>query len=1034
MMCALRARGSTSPKTVPKPVNTCGFPKPVLGLLVLLATAIPGLFASNPGCVGGETERPYGIQQRIPWTTSRIKGTPEPPKPFLTERVFPSLAFRRPVDLIAVPGTNRMLVVEVGGRLLTFDNRADASEATLAADMTEITGAQDVDDARMVYGFAFHPDFQRNRLCFICYVRTADDPHGTRVSRFRASSIDPLQIDLASEEIVITWLAGGHNGGSLQFGPNDGMLYISTGDGGAPFPPDGHRTGQDVSDLLASILRIDVDHPTSEKRYSVPPDNPFVGVEGARGEIWSYGHRNPWRMSFDAHTGDLWIGDVGWEMWEMIYRAERGANFGWSILEHTQPVNPDAPRGPTPITPPAAAHSHTESRSISGGYVYRGRRLPELVGKYVYGDYVTGRMWGLDVATPEAVPQELADTTMPIVCFGLGADQELYVVEYGGTIHRIVRNSRSGEASEFPRRLSDTGLFASAGDHELAAGVIPYAVNAEPWFDGTTAIRFVALPGHTKLDVHKTTNTQLGNIEGEWSFPDGAVLGRTVLLQTAPEIHQRLETQILHRNGDQWEAYSFVWNSGQDDAELADARGFDRTFEIQDASAPNGTRRQTWRFAGRTECILCHTARGGSIYGFRAAQLNRDFAYTRTTDNQLRTLAHIGLFEEPFVPGKPVQDAPPENFPRMVSPADTDATLSERARSYLHLNCATCHRRGGGGTASIELVLSHSLAETRLVSRPTQGTFGIVNPWIVAPRDPSRSVLFYRMSKLGRGRMPHFGSQTLDTGGLALIREWIERLAPPENIPESAAVPDEVLRLRNAVAGSLKSIQRESGASSDDRRSAVDRLLSTTSGALELAAALRGENQELVAEARELSIAHGASHADPTIRDLFEPFLPEQSRTRRLGTAVDPQSILALDGNAERGRKLFRQSQGMQCRNCHRVADAGKSVGPDLTRIGQRLGPGEILENILDPSRKIDPKFRTWLLQTDAGRLYSGLLIERSDELVVIRDSTGRDIRIPAPEIELLVAQKKSLMPDLLLRDASAQDAADLLAFLKSLK
>ena len=997
---------------------------------LLFSIIILTVMSSAAGGFAEDSERPHGITKRIPWTTSRIHGTPEPPLPYLTERVFPKLAFTSPVDLMSVPGTNRMLLVQLDGQLWTFPNQPDAAEPTLAADMRELSDAQNIGSAFKVYGFAFHPDFETNGQCFVCYVLKAEDPEGTRVSRFRVAATDPLRIDLATEEILITWLAGGHNGGSLQFGPHDGMLYISTGDGAPAFPPDTHRSGQDITDLLASVLRIDVDHSADGTPYSVPADNPFVDRQRARGEVWTYGHRNPWRMSFDHVTGDLWIGDVGWEMWEMIYRAEPGANFGWSLLEHTQAVHPDEQRGPTPITPPVAAHPHTESRSITGGYVYRGNLLPELVGTYVYGDYVTGKIWGLDVEVREPTPRELADTALQIICFGVDHDQELYVVAYDGTLHRLMVNPEAGRQTDFPRSLAETGLFASTADHQLAAGVIPYAIIAEPWADGTTATRFVALPEQSTLGVHGKNNIQMGDVKGEWSYPDGTVLGKTVLLRTDPKTQRRLETQILHRNGDQWAAYNYIWNDEQSDASLGIGHGFDRAFEIRDPAVDGGIRQQTWHFASRTECILCHTTRGGSIYGFHPAQLNRDFDYGTVTDNQLRTFAHIGLFQEPLVAGQPTDQPPVDQLSRMTSPLDAEASLSDRARSYLHINCATCHRRGGGGTALIELVETIPLEKTRLASRPAQGTFGIVDSRIVVAGDPNRSVLYYRMSKLGRGRMPHFGSQTVDVAGIRLMHDWIRKL----DQPASETISDDAARLQETTNSSLETLQSTTNVTVEARQAAVDRLLSFTGGALALAAAVRGIDGELAADARNMAIARGGAHADATIRDLFEPFLPEQSRIRRLGTTIVPESILALTPDIDRGRALFLESQTTQCRNCHRVSDHGKAVGPDLTGIGSRLSRREILVNILDPSRRIDPKYQTWLLQTESGRTYSGLLIEKTDAGVVIRDSAGKDTHVLKDDIELLVAQKKSLMPDLLLRDATAQDAADLLAFVASLK
>ena len=220
-----------------------------------------------------------------------------------------------------------------------------------------------------LYGLEFHPRFAENRYCYVCYVvRGADGsqqiPDGTRVSRFRVTEENPPRAIPESEQVVIQWLQGGHNGGCLKFGP-DGMLYISTGDGSSAFPPDELNAGQDVSNLLSSVLRIDVDHPAEGRHYSIPSDNPFVSLPGARGEIWCYGLRNPWKMSFDRATGDLWVGDVGWELWELVFHVERGGNYGWSVMEGPQSVHVDRRIGPTPILPPALSIPHTDGVSIT---------------------------------------------------------------------------------------------------------------------------------------------------------------------------------------------------------------------------------------------------------------------------------------------------------------------------------------------------------------------------------------------------------------------------------------------------------------------------------------------------------------------------------------------------------------------------------------------------------------------------------------------------------------------------------------------
>jgi uncharacterized repeat protein (TIGR03806 family) len=986
--------------------------------------------------VANAQEKPFGIDQRIPWTTSKMVGTPEPPSPYLLERVFPQLTFKNPVELLPVPGTDRMLVVEVDGRILTFSRSSKSAEPDVALDITT-----SIEGATRAYGFVFHPDFKQNRQCFVSYITKAGDPHGTRVSRFQVTSVDPLRIDASSEQQIITWQAGGHNGGSLQFGPEDGLLYISTGDGAPPFPPDPNGTGQDISDLLGSTLRIDVDHATGDRPYSIPADNPFMGLGDARGEVWTYGHRNPWRMSFDQVTGHLWVGDVGWEMWEMVYRVQRGANYGWSILEHVQSVNPEFPRGPTPIVPPTAAHSHTESRSITGGYVYRGARLPNLVGTYLYGDYVTGKIWGLDGdASDPGEPQELLGTPIQIICFGQNHDQELYVVGYDGTIHRLVANPDSGTLSAFPKKLSETGLFTSTEGFELAPGVIPYDVNAAPWADGTTAKRFLALPGTATVGVHAINNVQKGSLKGEWSFPDGTVLGKTIQLETGSADsarQQRLETQILYRHKGEWRAYCYLWNADQTDAVLSDGKAFDRSFMVPDSASVNGQRSQTWHFASRTECLLCHTTRGGSVYGFRIEQLNRDFDYGTSKDNQLRTLAHLGLFEQPIGKSKTPQTVSLDDLQRMAPPDDETAGLTQRVRSYLHVNCSHCHRRGGGGTAAIEVPLEISFEKTRLISRPTQGSFGIVDPWVVAPGDPERSILFYRMSKVGRGRMPHFGSRVIDDQGLALLREWITQLdnSTAGGVAESdRSVIEAARQLAASNKETLQALLKAKDAASARAQAAIERLLSSTSGALLLAGSLREDAGKLPADVRNAVIAKGTALTDPLVRDLFEAFVPEGARTKTLGSAINGSDLLALDGNPVKGRSLFLTAAGMQCRSCHKVGDQGKALGPDLTHIGKRYSPAEILENILEPSKKIDPKFQTWLIQTDDGKVHSGLLKSRTDQEVIVINAKGKDIRLATGDIELIVAQKKSLMPELQLRDLTPQDAADLLAWLASLK
>ncbi|OYW17495.1 MAG: hypothetical protein B7Z55_12400, partial [Planctomycetales bacterium 12-60-4] len=349
--------------------------------LLMLVTVIPGLSAAA---------------ERVSWTSSKVTGTPDPPLPFRTERVWSGVNFHQPTLLATVPHSDRMLVGEQAGKLWSFPMRDDVTTKDLVIDLQVAIKCPPQTTVDAFYGLAFDPAFERNHQIYLCYVLKGEKgailEDGSRVSRFQLSDSDPPHIDPSTEEILLTYRAGGHNGGCLEFGP-DGYLYISTGDGAGPNPPDSLRTGQDCSDLLSSILRIDVHPQRTAEPYAVPLDNPFVRMPNIRPEIWAFGLRNPWKMTFDRETGELWVADVGWDQWEMVHWVTKGANFGWGAYEGRQPVLPDIAPGPTPAAPPLIELPHTIAASVTGGYVYRGARFPELHGEYIFGDWETKRVW-----------------------------------------------------------------------------------------------------------------------------------------------------------------------------------------------------------------------------------------------------------------------------------------------------------------------------------------------------------------------------------------------------------------------------------------------------------------------------------------------------------------------------------------------------------------------------------------------------------------------------------------------------------------
>ncbi len=939
----------------------------------------------------------------VPWTTSRITGSPEKPVPYVMERVWEGISLVLPTEMIPVPNSDRWIVTQLDGQIVSFSTDADADQVDLVIDLAEQHA-----DLWQVLGIVFHPT---EPVCFVTYAVKGQTSGETRLARFEISNSEIPTLDPQSESILATWSSGGHKGGCMKFGV-DGYMYLAIGDGTPPNPPDAMRTGQDLSDIQSAILRIDVNRTEGDLPYGIPDDNPFVAMEGARGEVWAYGFRNPWKFCFDPDNETIWAGDVGWEMMEMVYRVEKAGNYGWSIMEGSQPVHPNDPRGPTPIQPPIVEHSHIEARSVTGGYFYEHDRLSELKGAYIYGDYMTGKIWALRHDSQKLTwHEEIADTPLQIITFAHDPTGEVFVVGYDGSIHRLISNPQSEANVDFPRKLSDTGLFASTEDHVPANGVVPYAITARHWADHTTSEQFLGLPGTSQLSVFADENWEVGQNTGHFAFPQDAVLAKTVFLEMKagdPASRRRIETQVLHRHGDEWNAYNYIWNDEQTDASLAENIGSDQTFRVDDPDAPGGFREQVWHHSSRDECLLCHIWRAGTIHGFKLEQLDQPRADS-AADGQLPAMAQLGLFREEL----------PRLAQRQISPDDTNANLGERARSYLHLNCAHCHRRGGGGTAAFDIQQHLSLAETDLLDAPpTQGNFGIEDAKIVAPGDPYHSILYYRMAKLGRGRMPHFGSNVVDARGVQLIHDWIASL----NSDRDA----------QANRSSLAKLQNDAKLNEDQARPLIEQLLSTTSGALLLSSVMAVD--EFPESYQTLTLQLASRHVDSQVADLFERFLPADQRVKRLGTVIDVPALLAAEGDIDRGEQLFFEASGVTCRNCHRIGQRGAAVGPELTSVGRKYELQEILDNILVPSKVFEPKYASYLIQTIDGRIVSGLLAEQSEQELLLKDANAKDIRVARDDVEVMQMQQKSIMPELLFRDLTEQQAADLLAFLHAQK
>ena len=877
------------------------------------------------------------------WTTSRVHGSPEAPKPCIAEQVFTSIALHEALEMIAVPGAKRFVAVEKGGKIWSFKDAPDADQKDLLIDLKP-----DHPPLQYAYGIAFHPQWKENGFVFLCYAYGDKVSDGTKLSRFKLTQLDPPVLDPTSETVLLTWRSGGHNGASLQFGP-DGMLYISTGDSEVPSPPDPLNTGQDLSDLLSSILRIDVDHADNGRAYAIPPNNPFLKTPQARPEIWAFGFRNPWKISFDA-KGRLWCGDVGWELWEMIHLVQRGGNHGWSAYEASQPIKPETQR-PEPVIPPVAAHPHTEAASITGGYVYHGTRFPELTGAYIYGDYETGKIWALWHDGKQVTRrEEIADTPHKIVTFGQSADGEVYWMNWENNtrIYRLAPNPAVGKPSQFPRKLSDTGLFTDTPKQTPAAGVLPFEIAEPMWQDGATATRFIALPAGKSITSDK----------GLVIWPTESVLARTI---TWPATQQRIETQVLHFDGDSWNGYSYRWNDQGTDAELVAADGAE--FTVQ---------KQPWRIHGRAECARCHNNWSGFAIGFQPDQLV-SIAGKKPAESP-------GLFDSFFLN---------RLKSHLVSSHDTKANLESRARSWLHANCAHCHRRHGGG--SVPLMVNYDLptAETMMWNeKPMRGDLALTDARVVSPGRPEQSVLLARIARSGNGHMPMIGAREVDPHGFQTLWDWIGQGGATPHPQSPPKTPSDALLLANLI----------------------------------------GRND----------VKFDPSFAkipDPAIACYFERFLPPDQRVKTLGMNFDAKKLLAIRGAAKRGSALVSMTGKLAaCFACHIVNGIGRDFGPDLSKVGSRLTREQLLESLHQPSKAIAKGYETWIITLKDDSVQTGFLIKAGDAAITLKLPTGQPQTIERGQIKSQQPQPTSLMPEGLLHSMTEQEAADVIAFLAGLK
>ena len=448
-------------------------------------------------------------------------------------------------------------------------------------------------------------------------------------------------------------------------------------------------------------------------------------------------------------TGNLWAADVGQGSWEEVDLIELGGNYGWRCREGAHDFNTSGCSGGYSEPVSEYGHNSTGGSSITGGFVYRGTAIPDLIGRYVFGDFTSGRIWALlSDGQGGFINDELLDTSFGITSFAVDQAGEQYFTDINaGRIYKIVPASGGGTPDLVPALLSNSGCVDPANITQPYGGLVPYDINAQFWSDNAIKDRYIGVPDGVTITI---------DVNDDWIFPAG-----TIIVQDFRLNNRLIETRHLMRHPDGvWAGYTYEWNSAQTEATRVQGG---KTVNIDG---------QSWIYPSENECLQCHNNAPGFSLGPETAQLNKDFFYpaTQRTANQLETLDHIGMFTSPL-PG------PAAGLPVLTDPADTNAALADRARAYLHTNCAQCHRPNGPTPAQIDFRYTTSLQNTHACDAiPLQGDLGIPNARIIAPGDASRSVLIDRTNRRDSRAMPPLGSNIVDSDGIDLLTMWIDGL------------------------------------------------------------------------------------------------------------------------------------------------------------------------------------------------------------------------------------------------------------------
>ncbi|MEM7135721.1 MAG: PQQ-dependent sugar dehydrogenase [Myxococcota bacterium] len=754
-----------------------------------------------------------------------------------TTVAFPNLDLGNVIAISANPGDDRIYAGSLEGLVVAFDDSPTVSDAEEFIDLTDRVAR--VFEGGLL-GLVFHPEFGQggspHRRSFYVYYSShcpidssgnapnlgaCDDSYPTgvtngfydvwlRLSRFEVFD-GTLVGDPDSEQILLNFrlVNGVHRGGGLGI-RSDGYLYLSVGDQG------NRKTSQSiVENFNGSVLRFavnvtdngdgtwacppgthqprrifDTADEVSGRYYCIPDDNGWLDPAGGLLEEYcAVGFRNPFRLTVDPANGRVWVGDVGQSTREEVDVVECGRNYGWPFREGFAPGIEGEPASYLGIlADPVVDFTRSEAASIVGGYVYRGSRFPDLVGRYVVADYVTRGIWAVDFDEDAGTGTKEYLTNFGgsnLATLGQTNDGELFfgTVFSDGRLHTLDRDGTPG--ADAPARLSQTGAFANLAALEPSDYWVPYELNQPFWSDGAVKSRFLALPND---GFRNGSNEKVVFFENnDWTFPSGTVLMKhfeLALDESLPTVRTRLETRFMVRGDDgNWYGLTYRWRVDQSDADLlTDGESANYTVTELDGE----TRTQTWRFPSRAECLTCHRQSAGGALGPSTHQLNGNAFYEATgrTDNQLETWNDLGMFSPSL------NNAAIPAMIRAPGLGDVAAPLQDRARGWLDSNCGGCHRPAGVG-AAFDARFTTPFESQSMLDVPAGDDLGIPGLELLAGGDPWASSILIRVALVGSAAMPPLAKALPDINAVDVLRAWVERLpsSPGNRVPTIDAVP-----------------------------------------------------------------------------------------------------------------------------------------------------------------------------------------------------------------------------------------------------